>query len=297
VAIRPDFVLAGTGAAGTSGAELVWFSATGASAPTDAITGLSTTPASEVQTVTITGTPTGGTFTLSLGGATTAALAYNAPTATVQTALQGLSTIGSGNVTVTGTAGTTYTCTFAGTLANQDVATMTAVGSLTGGTSPTVGVATTTPGTPGWLSAGLITEDGASENVKDDSTDLRAYGVAPVVRKLTTSTDITVKTVMMEINKVTAAVYHKVALGSITVTGGAFSTTTGPIRSTRYAMVTDLIDDTRRMRSFYPNVENTTRGTKEVKTGSGTFFDVELTAYPDSSGVAVYTYFLVPGLT
>ena len=38
----------------------------------------------EVQTVTITGGPTGGTFTLTWGGQTTAAIAYNATAATVQ---------------------------------------------------------------------------------------------------------------------------------------------------------------------------------------------------------------------
>jgi HK97 family phage major capsid protein len=59
----------------------------------------------EVQTVTITGSATGGTFTLTFRGATTSGLAYNAAAATVQTALQGLSTIGSGNATVSGSAG------------------------------------------------------------------------------------------------------------------------------------------------------------------------------------------------
>lgn len=42
-----------------------------------------------------------GTFTLSLGGQTTSALAANASAATIQTALEGLSTIGTGNVLVT----------------------------------------------------------------------------------------------------------------------------------------------------------------------------------------------------
>jgi hypothetical protein len=46
-----------------------------------------------------------GTFTLSYAGQTTSAIAYNASTSTVQTALQALSTIGAGNVTVTGNPG------------------------------------------------------------------------------------------------------------------------------------------------------------------------------------------------
>ena len=48
---------------------------------------------------------TSGTFTLSYAGQTTSAIAYNASTTTVQSALQALSTIGAGNVTVTGNPG------------------------------------------------------------------------------------------------------------------------------------------------------------------------------------------------
>jgi hypothetical protein len=103
--------------------------------------------ASEVQTVTITGSPTGGTFTLTLGGQTTPALAYNATASAVQSALEALSTIGAGNVTVT-LAGSVYTCSFQGTKAFFDMAQMTATSSLTGGTSPAVTIATTTPGAP-----------------------------------------------------------------------------------------------------------------------------------------------------
>jgi hypothetical protein len=99
----------------------------------------------KVQVVTITGTPTGGTFTLTVGGATTAGIAYNASAATVQSALQALGTGFSfgGSVaqsaTVTGSAGGPYTVTFGITGAAGPI---TANGSaLTGGTSPSVTVA------------------------------------------------------------------------------------------------------------------------------------------------------------
>jgi hypothetical protein len=51
-----------------------------------------------VQTVTTTGTPTGGTFTLTFEGRTTATIAYNASAAVVQAALEALPNIGTGNV-------------------------------------------------------------------------------------------------------------------------------------------------------------------------------------------------------
>ena len=100
----------------------------------------------EVQTVTITGGPTGGTFTLTWSGQTTAAIAYNATAATVQTALEALSNIAPGDVVVTGNAGGPYTLTWGGTQLGEDVAAPTATASFTGGTSPGVTIATTTAG-------------------------------------------------------------------------------------------------------------------------------------------------------
>lgn len=106
---------------------------------------------SEVQTVTISGAPTGGDFVLVFGGDATTDLAFNATAAAVQSALEALPGIGAGNVTVAGSAGGPYTVTFAGTLATEDVAQMHATSNLTGGTSPSVAVTTTTAGASGSL--------------------------------------------------------------------------------------------------------------------------------------------------
>lgn len=98
----------------------------------------------EVATVTVTGTPTGGTYTLTYSGiGTTVAIAYNAAASVVQTALETL--FGSGNVTVAGSAGGPYTVTFSGTAGNVPTPTV-GTNSLTGGTSPNVSFGTTTSG-------------------------------------------------------------------------------------------------------------------------------------------------------
>lgn len=99
--------------------------------------------ASEVQTVTITGSPTGGSFTLTYAGQTTSAIAYNAAATAVQSALRALSNMPESGVSVTGSAGGPYTVTFAD---GANVAQMTATSSLTGGTTPGVTVATSTEG-------------------------------------------------------------------------------------------------------------------------------------------------------
>lgn len=102
----------------------------------------------EVQSIAITGAPTGGTYTLTYSGQTTAAIAWNATATVVQTALRALTNIGSAGVTCTGGPhpGSAITATFGGDLAGVDVAQMTATASLTGGTAPAIAVTTVTPG-------------------------------------------------------------------------------------------------------------------------------------------------------
>ena len=91
-----------------------------------------------LQTVTIGGGATGGTFTLSYKGQTTALITYSVglTAATVNTAFQLLSTV-STNCTVTGSAGGPYIFTFSGPLASDMSAVIVTNVALTGGT-PTV---------------------------------------------------------------------------------------------------------------------------------------------------------------
>lgn len=103
---------------------------------------------SEKQTITITGSPTGGTFTLTYSAQQTAPIPYNATAAQVQSALEALSNIAPGDVWCTGgnLPATPVVVEFAGTLYG-DVALMTAnSASLTGGSTPTATPATTTAG-------------------------------------------------------------------------------------------------------------------------------------------------------
>lgn len=103
----------------------------------------------EVQQVAITGGPTGGTFTLTFDGQTTAPIAYNAAASAVVTALNALSNINPGDVTATGGAlpTTPVVVTFGGQYAGVNVPQMTGSATgLTGGTTPAVVVTTTTQG-------------------------------------------------------------------------------------------------------------------------------------------------------
>lgn len=105
----------------------------------------------EVQVITVNGSPTGGTFTLTFQGETTSALAYNATAAQVKAALVAASAdLGTDDITVTGSAGGPYTVTFVGSQeGGQDQPAITATASLTGGTTPSVSISTSTAGVAG----------------------------------------------------------------------------------------------------------------------------------------------------
>lgn len=118
------------------------------------VTGAPSAGTDEVQTLTIGGTPTGGTFKLTFDGHTTAAISWSSTNNTlrdnVDAALEALPNIGTGGVTTavgTMTAGVgTLTITFAGNLAKMAVPTITVASNSMTGTAPTVAVAETTPG-------------------------------------------------------------------------------------------------------------------------------------------------------
>lgn len=130
----------------------------------------------EVQTITIGGTPTAGSFTLTFEGATTSAITWSNVNATlvaaIDAALEALGTIGTGGVTTavgTATAGIgTFTVTFTGNQAKKAVGLMTSTSSLTG-SSPTLAVTETTPGVD-------ATSKGAPKgSLLIDSTNAKLY--------------------------------------------------------------------------------------------------------------------------
>lgn len=108
-----------------------------------------------VQTLTIGGTPNGGTFRLGFAGRTTAAITWSATNATllanINAALDALPTSGTGWIVATAgtlTAGIgTVTLTFqAGDVAHRLVPVMTVADNSLTGTAPTLAIANTTPG-------------------------------------------------------------------------------------------------------------------------------------------------------
>lgn len=93
----------------------------------------------EIQQIDLSGSPSSGNYTLTYDGQTTGSIAYNASAGTIQTALEGLSTIG--NVAVSGSS-PTYTAEFQGALAATNAALLVGGGSTLNGARTTVSVTT-----------------------------------------------------------------------------------------------------------------------------------------------------------
>ncbi len=130
--------------------------------------------ANEVQRLDLTGQPTGGTFTLTYDGQTTAALPFNALPFQVEQALEALPNINPGDVKVTGgpLPVSPIFIEFTGALGQQDVSTLVAASALTGGTFPEATVTVVREGsadkegTTGGIRSNTITNnDGAGVRI------------------------------------------------------------------------------------------------------------------------------------
>lgn len=106
----------------------------------------------EIQTLTITGAPTGGSYVLGFDGQNTAPIAYNAAASAVKLALEALSNIDIGDVVVAGGPhpGAAITVEYSGKYGKKNVVQIVSVSNtFTGGAAPALTVTTTTAGSFG----------------------------------------------------------------------------------------------------------------------------------------------------
>lgn len=273
---------------------------------------LTTGGVSEVQTVTITGGPTAGTFTLTLSGQTTATIAYNATATAVADAVALLSNVGAGNVTGSGgpLPTTAVTLTFSGVLGN--IATMTATSSLSGGTTPAIAVASTTEGTAidllalpsGYADIGLVRkEDGYSWGNEWEMAETSSHGYADPTRRDILSNVSTVGFTAQETKRRVLELFHNVDLSTVVPTA-----TSGEVRfdkplsmTTRYYRALFVGRDgigtsAIYMGVLYPRAMVSETGEQSGSEETELAYPLTLTATPDSSaGTSVRYLFGGPG--
>lgn len=153
-----------------------------------------------------------------------------------------------------------------------------------------------------YLNSGYVAESGLTISTATNSTDINAYGISTPVRTLVTSQKKTGQITFLETNLVTQAVYRRLPLpGSVggptaVATTGAVTLTEGPARVATYVGVFTATDGANVIRKVCPLLQVTDIA-DEVISQSGTIqYGVTFTAFPDSTGNAVYTYMLVPNL-
>ena len=137
------------------------------------------------QTIMIYGLPTGGTFILTFSGDSTSALSWNSTAAQVQTALQALGNIGSGNVVCSGGPFPTLPIfiVWSGTLAASAYQPpITIVSNLTGDSAATA-YASQPPAMP-WSLAVAIKQIVADSYANRESSQDRTLFVNPVAEKM-----------------------------------------------------------------------------------------------------------------
>ena len=258
-----------------------------------------------VQSVTLTGTPTAGTFTLSAGAQTTAPIVYNATATAVQSALTALS--GYSGITVTGGPGptTAWVVTFP---ASETPVTLTGSGANLTPNTAGVAVAVTTaeiqttnsatvvlPSV--WQDAGLIADTGIVQKITESSKPVFAFGLTTAVRTLVSQRAQTIDVSFMEQNATSLAVANRKALGSVTAdTSGYFQIQTGGAALPRYAAIFDVTDGSNKLRIYCPSLSATSVTPPTLAPASIAVNGVSLTAYPDSTGISVYTNYSLRSL-
>lgn len=165
----------------------------------------------------------------------------------------------------------------------------------TGSTAPTDA---TTALAAAWRNAGMIDDNGATLKLSESSKTIKAYGSTAIQRTLVTDDTYTFDLTFLETNQYSQAVYHRLGITSIspTVGTGAFAVTDGTYSRQLYAMILDTIDGTNHVRIYCPQVEVTDRKDVQFQSGNPITWGVTLTAYPNSSGVAIQYYYVVSAL-
>jgi hypothetical protein len=166
---------------------------------------------------------------------------------------------------------------------------------VTGSTAPTD---TGTALAAAWKNMGGITEDGATIKQNVSNKKIKIYGSTATQRTLITDREYTVQVAFAETNARSQEVFFQQALNSITpgVGTGAFSLTVGSQSRQLYAAVIDVVDGSNRLRYYMPSVEATDFGDLKIANSDEIGYQVTLTAYPNTSGVAIQIFETIPAL-
>ena len=148
-----------------------------------------------------------------------------------------------------------------------------------------------------WEGMGYISSDGITLGVDESWEEIGAYGASSAVRKVCKSTSRTIQVEWLEHNLNVLEVFNRLDLGTISPDAtGAFSISHGTTPVQRYEFVVDVVDDVNHIRHVIPSAEVTDIKEQKIANGMAITHSATITAYPDGSGVSIYSYYLIPDL-
>jgi hypothetical protein len=145
-----------------------------------------------------------------------------------------------------------------------------------------------------WIAVGLVASDsGPSEARNFETNDLAAWPSGRVVRRVPTTSSLTVDVTLVETNAATIELFYGAAAnidGRVSIipgrTGGQFS------------MVKDIWNGHQIVRTYYPNCEVTSVGDQQVNAGETFNYPITITAEVDpntrdenGNAVAAFVWF------
>lgn len=144
---------------------------------------------------------------------------------------------------------------------------------------------------------GFIDENGVTETIGQNTNDIKAWG-GSTVRRVQTDHTVTLKFVMMETNPNSLAAYYK----SANVNTGSAGPGNASIQVTssmnqRGKWVVEVLDGSAIIRVVVPDGEVTGHDDVVYKTDSAVAYGIEITCYEDGSGVKLYKYLDVAGIS
>lgn len=146
-------------------------------------------------------------------------------------------------------------------------------------------------------SLGIVSADGVTGSTTINTSDIDGFGAFSPVRTLITSEVRTFKVTGRETNPTTLALKSRNKLTDVTPTGLDVSITEGPARTAEYAMVFHGVDGSNIVRKVCPRVTLTALDDEQLGFAQNLAYGFTVTAYPDATGVSVYSYYHLVGLS
>jgi hypothetical protein len=140
---------------------------------------------------------------------------------------------------------------------------------------------------------GYANEDGITQTINEDRTDIKAWQNGDTVRKVRSSHDVMYALTMLETNLTSLEIYY--GDGSVSGTLDAGTVEIKGDMTTRGSWVFHIIDGDQLIRLVVPDGEVTERGDVQYVNANAVQYPITLTAYPDGDDVKAYMYLAEAG--